>query len=82
METSCNLSLDEIDDIIRQGKEMGVYFYIYTGGEPLVRKKDLMEICRRHNDCVFMSFTNGTLIDDAFAEEMLEGEKLLPGYFG
>ena len=28
-----NLTLDEIDDIIRQGKEMGVYTYIYTGGE-------------------------------------------------
>ena len=32
-----NLTFDEIDDIIRQGKEMGVYMYIYTGGEPLVR---------------------------------------------
>ena len=27
-----NLSYEEIDDIIRQGKELGVYFYIYTGG--------------------------------------------------
>ena len=40
-----NLSFDEIDDIIRQGKEMGVYMYIYTGGEPLMRKKDLIRIC-------------------------------------
>ena len=32
-----NLTFEEIDDIIRQGKELGVYFYIYTGGEPLVR---------------------------------------------
>ena len=39
-----NLSFDEIDDIVRQGKEMGVYMYIYTGGEPLVRKKDLIRI--------------------------------------
>ena len=39
-----NLSLDELDDIIRQGKDMGVYFYIYTGGEPLVRKKDIITL--------------------------------------
>ena len=26
-----NLSFEEIDDIIRQGKELGVYMYIYTG---------------------------------------------------
>ena len=31
-----NLSFDEIDDIIRQGKDMGVYMYIYTGGEPMI----------------------------------------------
>ena len=37
-----NLSFDEIDSIITQGKELGVYMYIYTGGEPLVRKKDLI----------------------------------------
>ena len=42
-----NLSLEEIDSIIRQGKEMGVYLYIYTGGEPLVRKKDLITLCER-----------------------------------
>ena len=33
-----NLSLETIDSIIRQGKELGTYMYIYTGGEPLVRK--------------------------------------------
>ena len=68
----------EIDDIIRQGKELGVYMYIYTGGEPLVRRKDLMQICEKHNDCVFLSFTNGTLIDDAFAEEMLRVRNFIP----
>ncbi len=73
-----NLSLDEIDDIIKQGKDLGVYFYIYTGGEPLVRKKDLIEICRRHPDCVFMSFTNGTLIDEEFAKNMLEVKNFFP----
>ena len=39
-----NLTFDEIDDIIKQGKELGVYMYIYTGGEPLVRKNDLIKL--------------------------------------
>ena len=34
-----NLSLETIDSIITQGKQMGTYMYIYTGGEPLVAKK-------------------------------------------
>lgn len=73
-----NLSYDEIDDIIKQGKEMGVYFYIYTGGEPLVRKDDLIRLCEKHDDCVFMAFTNGTLIDEAFAGEMLRVKNFVP----
>lgn len=73
-----NLSFDEIDDIIRQGKEMGVYMYIYTGGEPMVRKKDLIKLCEKHDDCVFLAFTNGTLIDEAFADEMLRVKNFIP----
>ena len=73
-----NLSYDEIDSIIRQGKEMGVYLYIYTGGEPLVRKQDLIALCEKHSDCVFLSFTNATLIDEAFARQMLRVKNFIP----
>lgn len=73
-----NLSFDEIDSIICQGKELGVYMYIYTGGEPLVRKKDLIALCEKHSDCQFLSFTNATLIDDEFAEEMLRVKNFIP----
>lgn len=65
-----NLTYEQLDSIITQGKELGVYFYMYTGGEPLVRKKDLIRLCEKHNDCAFHAFTNGTLVDDAFCEEM------------
>ena len=73
-----NLSLEELDGIIRQGKEIGVYMYIYSGGEPLVRKKDIITLCEKHSDCVFLSFTNGTLIDEAFADEMLRVGNFVP----
>lgn len=73
-----NLTYDEIDDIICQGKELGVYLYVYTGGEPLVRKKDLIRLCEQHSDCVFLCFTNATLIDEAFADEMLRVGNFVP----
>ena len=73
-----NLSFDEIDSIIQQGKELGVYMYIYTGGEPLVRKADLIRLCEKHSDCQFLSFTNATLIDEAFADEMLRVKNFMP----
>lgn len=52
--------------------------YIYTGGEPLVRKKDLIRLCEKHSDCIFLSFTNATLIDEAFADEMLRVKNFVP----
>ena len=73
-----NLTFEEIDSIIQQGKELGVYMYIYTGGEPLVRKKDLIRICEKHQDCIFLCFTNATLIDEAFADEMLRVKNFVP----
>ncbi len=73
-----NLSLETIDSIIRQGKEMGTYMYIYTGGEPLVRKEDLMKICEMHPDCAFLAFTNGSLIDEDFCNEMLRVKNFVP----
>ena len=65
-----NLTFDEIDGIITQGKELGIHFYIFTGGEPLVRKKDVLALAEKHNDCEFHIFTNGTLIDEPFCKEV------------
>lgn len=61
-----------MDSIVTQGKELGIYFYMMTGGEPMVRKKDIIELCRKHNDCVFFAYTNGTLVDEALCKQMQE----------
>ncbi len=73
-----NLSFEEIDSIIMQGKELGTHIYIYTGGEPLVRKKDLIRLCEKHPDCAFLCFTNATLIDEDFCQEMLRVKNFIP----
>lgn len=73
-----NLTYEQMDDIVNQGTALGTYLYLYTGGEPLVRKKDLIRLCEAHPDCVFSSFTNGTLIDEAFADEMLRVKNFVP----
>ncbi len=73
-----NLSFEEMDSIISQGKELGVYMYIYTGGEPLVRRADLIRLCEKHDDCVFLCFTNATLINEVFADDMLRVGNFIP----
>ena len=44
----------------------------------MVRKKDLIRLCEKHNDCIFLCFTNGTLIDEGFADDMLLVGNFIP----
>lgn len=65
-----NLTYDEMSDVVKQGKELGIHFYMFTGGEPLVRRDDIIKLCKEHKDCQFLAFTNGTLVDQKFCDEM------------
>lgn len=65
-----SLSIDVLDRVIQEGKDLGVYMYIYSGGEPLVRKDDLIKLAEKHSECQFLSFTNATLVDENFAKEL------------
>ena len=73
-----NLSYDDIDSIINQANELGTHVFIYTGGEPLVRKVDLIRLCEAHPDSAFLCFTNATLIDQAFVEEVARVKNFVP----
>ena len=72
-----NLSFEDMDSLISQGKELGIHEYLMTGGEPLCRKKDITAIAKKHSDCGFMIFTNGTLVDQAFCEALLECKNII-----
>ncbi len=74
------LDYDTIDRIITEGKELGIYMYIYSGGEPTVRMKDLIKLAEKHNDCFFTCFTNGTLITEEVAKELARVGNFAPGF--
>ena len=67
-----NLSLDEMRSIVSQGTELGTHLYMLTGGEPLIRKDDVLTLCRENPDCAFLAYTNATLIDQKFCDDMKE----------
>jgi MoaA/NifB/PqqE/SkfB family radical SAM enzyme len=55
------LDFATLDRIMKEAKEAGIYYVVVSGGEPYVRD-DLMTLFEKHNDMVFMTYTNGTLI--------------------
>lgn len=71
-ERGAHLSFAELDSIITQGKELGIYMYFYSGGEPLLRAKDIVQLAKKHDDCMFCAFTNATLVTPELAEELAE----------
>ena len=74
---SDSLDFETFDRIITEAKKMGIYFIVLSGGEPTIYPY-LFDIFEKHNDAAFMMYTNGTLIDDEFADKMLEVGNISP----
>jgi len=64
-----NLTLAEMDSIAAQAKKLGTRVFMLTGGEPLIRKKDILTIAAKHRECTFLIYTNATLIDRDLVRE-------------
>lgn len=78
-EKGLELTNEELDSILTQMKEMGVYFAVISGGEPFF-KKDLFEIFRKHSDMAFLVFTHGGLIDEQVVEQLIEVGNVMPAF--
>ena len=66
-----DLESEVIDQVLTEGKNLGMFWVTILGGEPFVRQ-DMWEIYKRHNDVFFQVYTNGTLIDKEAARKLAE----------
>lgn len=62
------LDFSIVNRIINEAKNMGIFFFVISGGEPNVWSH-LIEMLDIHSDAIFLIYTNGTLIDDRRADE-------------
>jgi len=63
--STCNKrTMDSADwfRVIDQGRGLGIFTFLVAGGEPFMLP-DLVDICGRNGDRVFVIFTNGTALD-------------------
>lgn len=72
-----DLDPDVVDRVLQEAKELGIRFFVITGGEPFVYKP-LLGLFEKHNDVSFQVYTNGTLIDEELADRLVELGNVAP----
>ncbi len=69
-ENQLNLSYETLDRFITEAEELGTHLFMLTGGEPLVRKDDVLKLAEKHNTSLFNIFTNASLVDQKLCDEV------------
>jgi MoaA/NifB/PqqE/SkfB family radical SAM enzyme len=79
---SARLAWPTLDRIMTEARELwGVGLFVFSGGEPLMYRsqgQDLLDAAERHDDCLYLMFTNGTLIDRETATRLARLGNLTP----
>jgi MoaA/NifB/PqqE/SkfB family radical SAM enzyme len=71
-----------LDRIMTEAQELwDVGLFVFSGGEPLLYRsqgRDILDAVEKHSDCLYLMFTNGTLIDRAVANRLAHLGNLTP----
>jgi len=71
------LSFATLDRILNEGKEIGMFFAVVSGGEPFFRK-DLIDLFEKHHDVAFHVYTHGGLLDKDLVKRIARAGNILP----
>lgn len=72
-----DLPYKDYDRLITQAKKNGTYFFVILGGEPFFHE-DNYKIFRKHKDCYFLVYTNGTLLNEKKIKEIKKLRNVAP----
>ncbi|MGQ9607884.1 MAG: radical SAM/SPASM domain-containing protein [bacterium] len=70
------LSLSEIDQLFNSAEKMGVFLFVITGGEPLMREK-ILDLFQSHNKLLFLLITNGMLINEDIVSRIVSSGNII-----
>lgn len=71
------LTGDELGRIIAEASELGVSFFVLTGGEPLMRP-EIFQITEKFPEMIFILFTNGSLIENETIDKFKKQKNIIP----
>jgi MoaA/NifB/PqqE/SkfB family radical SAM enzyme len=58
------LSRADLERIFDECRRLGIYFVVVSGGEPYIIKDTLLPLFKKYSDMYFLTYTNGTLLDE------------------
>lgn len=64
------LSESDLDRILADCRRMGIYLVVISGGEPYLMKEVLLRLFAKYHDIFFLTFTNGTLVDQSLVDRL------------
>lgn len=73
-----DLTFEVFDRLVMQAKEMGIYFFVITGGEPYIYDH-MFDIFEKHSDVYFQTYTSAyTLAESDHPERLAKLGNVLP----
>lgn len=80
--TTEKLDWSIVNRLITEAKTLwGARLFVISGGEPFAYRsegKSILDIIEKHSDCLFIAFTNGTLINSKASQRLARAGNLLP----
>ncbi len=72
-----NISFERLDRLFQEAKDLGIYWVVMSGGEPMLYPR-LFDLAEKHPDMCFMLYTNGTVINEKVADRMFQVANMSP----
>lgn len=72
-----DIPYEEVDRLIKEARDAGIYYVIILGGEPFFNEY-MLDIYKKYNDMYFTPFTNGTLFNEKLADKLAELGNVMP----
>ena len=72
------MSPDLLCSVIAEAADLGVSVIVIAGGEPLLRKDEILSVARSFPQILFPLFTNGLMIDKDSAREIATQKNIVP----
>ena len=71
------MSLNELDRLIFEARELGIHFIILTGGDPFSNQR-LFKLYEKYSDVEFIVLTNGGLLTESCCTKLVSLGNVLP----